>query len=62
MEHIPGVKKNNYSMSSRKLNLPLIIQGVHMFDDPFFFQPQYVECKQADVEQINNKVSKKLLF
>ena len=36
MEHIPGVKKNNHSMSSRKLNLQLIIQGVHMFDDPLF--------------------------
>ena len=48
-------------MSSRKLNLPLIIHGVHMFDDQLFFQPQYFECKQADIEQINNKVSKKLL-
>ena len=37
MEHIPGVKKNNHNMSSRKINLPLIIQGVHMFDDPLFF-------------------------
>ena len=37
MEHIPGIKKNNHIMSSRKLNLPLIIQGVHMFDDPLFF-------------------------
>ena len=27
----------------------------------YFFQPQYFECKQADIEQINNKVSKKLL-
>ena len=26
-----------------------------------FFQPQYFEGKQADIEQINNKVSKKLL-
>ena len=32
-----------------------------MFDDQLFFQPQYFECKQADIEQINNKVSKKLL-
>ena len=31
-----------------------------MFDDPFFFQPQYFEYKQADIEQINNKVSTKL--
>ena len=61
MEHIPGVKKNNHNMSSRKLNLPLKIQGVHMFDDPLFFPAPYFECKQADVEQINNKVSKKLL-
>ena len=61
MEHIPGVKKNNHSMSSRKLNLPLIIQGVHMFDDPLFFQPEYFECKQADIEQINKKVAKKSL-
>ena len=27
----------------------------------YLFQPQYFECKQADIEQINNKVSKKLL-
>ena len=32
-----------------------------MFDDPFFFQPQYFERKQADVEQINKKVSKKFI-
>ena len=24
----------------------------------YLFQPQYFECKQADIEQINNKVSK----
>ena len=26
-----------------------------MFDDPFFFQPQYFECKQADIEQVSKK-------
>ena len=36
VEHIPGVK-NNHNMSYRKLNLPLKIQGVHMFDEPIFF-------------------------
>ena len=46
MEHTNGVK----NMSSRKLNLPLKIQGVDMLDDPFFFQPHYFECKQADIE------------
>ena len=29
-----------------------------MFDDLYFLQPQYFECKQADIEYINNKVSK----
>ena len=32
-----------------------------MFDDPLFFPAQYFECKQADIEQINKKLSKKLL-
>ena len=32
-----------------------------MFDDPFFSQPQYFECKQADIDYINHKVSKKIL-
>ena len=36
VEHIPGVKEQS-QMSSRKLNLPLKIQGVHMFDEPIFF-------------------------
>ena len=36
MEHIPAVKKKD-NMSSRKLNLPPIIQREHMFDDPLFF-------------------------
>ena len=25
----------------------------------YFYQPQYFECKQADIEWINNNVSKK---
>ena len=29
---------------------PLKLRGVHMFDDPIFFMPQYFECKQADIE------------
>ena len=29
-----------------------------MFDEPIFFLSQYVECKQADIEWILNKVSK----
>ena len=28
----------------------------------YFFQPQDFECKQADIEQINNKVPEKLLY
>ena len=49
VEHIPGVK-NNHNVSSRKLNLPLKIQGVHMFDEPIFFTaPIYFECKQANI-------------
>ena len=27
----------------------------------YFFQPQYFGCKQADIEQISNKVSKKII-
>ena len=27
----------------------------------YLFQPQYFECKQADIEQLNNKVSKKII-
>ena len=34
LEHIPGVKKQS---QNTKLNLPLKIQGVHMFDEPIFF-------------------------
>ena len=30
-----------------------------MFDDPLFF-PAPILCKHADIEQINNKVSKKI--
>ena len=26
----------------------------------YFFQPRYFECKQADIEQIKYKVSKKM--
>ena len=37
MEHIRGVEKNNHIMSSRQLNLPLVIQEVRKFDDPLFF-------------------------
>ena len=36
VEHIPGVKKT-ITISSRKLNLTLKMQGVHMFDGPIFF-------------------------
>ena len=30
-----------------------------MFEDPIFFLSQYFECKQADIEWILTKVSKK---
>ena len=29
-----------------------------MFIDSVFFMPQYIECKEADIEKSYNKVSK----
>ena len=46
MEHIPGVK----NMFTRKLNLPPKIQGYICLMTRYFFQLQYFECKQADIE------------
>ena len=41
-------------MSLMRINLTLKIQGGSMY----FLKCQYFECKQADIEWTNNKVSK----
>ena len=33
-----------------------------MFDNPIFFLSQYFECKQGDIEKINNMVSEKFVL
>ena len=49
-------------MPFSKLNLPLKIQGcILCFVTQYFFLSQYFECKQAYIEWILNKVSKKLI-
>ena len=49
--------KNNHNMSSRKLNLPLKIQGGTLcFVTRYFFLSQYFQCNQADIDWILNKV------
>ena len=46
-------------MPFSKLNLPLKIQGGTLcLVTQYFFLSQYVECKQADIECISNKVLK----
>ena len=46
-------------MPFSKLNLPLKIQGGTLcLVTQYFFLSEYVECKQADIDWILNKVSK----